>query len=198
MAQVNPSMALRVDKMTFDAYQTKDGKWVQLLGVDYLKHVPIIFKVLGISGRAWGSLAFEILTTPSVLKDPLQLVPLAFGNITQSIKKEILTYNWDALKELFDSKGVWYTYVAVSNQVFHDEQCKATNTFLWPKEEDVDVNYVQGRVNNPCQVTSWKNSSGGGGGDEFAYGQPDSTKMIGRTTPIGEWKLEDFVKERMK
>ena len=38
--------------------------------------------------RAWGSLAYEILTTPSVLKDPLQLVPLAFSNITQSIKKE--------------------------------------------------------------------------------------------------------------
>ena len=103
---------------------------------------------------------------------------------------------------------MWYTHVAVSNQVFHDEQCKATNTFLWPKEEDVDVNYVQGRVNNPCQVTSWKNSSGsggsggegeggGGGSDEFVYGRPDSTKMIGRTTPIGEWKLEDFMKERM-
>jgi len=46
MAQVNPSMALRVDKMTFDAYQTKDGKWVQLLGVDYLKHVRDFINVL--------------------------------------------------------------------------------------------------------------------------------------------------------
>ena len=32
MCQVNLDMTLKVDKMTFECYQTKDGKWIQLLG----------------------------------------------------------------------------------------------------------------------------------------------------------------------
>lgn len=116
MAQVNPDMSLQLDKMSFDSYCTKDGKWIQLLGVDYLKHVPLFFKCFDITGQGWMSVAKELLTTPSVLKDPMQIVPLVFNNVSKSIRKEMNARNWSELKILFDEKKMWYTHIAVPNQ----------------------------------------------------------------------------------
>ena len=119
MAQVNSSMSLQIEKMTFDSYETKDGKWIQMLGVDYLKHVPIIFKCFGVSVKGWFSLLKEIFSSPSVLKDPLKIVPLAFANITRTMRTEIGKRNWSELKTLFDEKKVWYTHIAVSELCYY-------------------------------------------------------------------------------
>jgi crotonobetainyl-CoA:carnitine CoA-transferase CaiB-like acyl-CoA transferase len=189
MSQVNSEMSLEIEKMSFESYCTKDGKWVQLLGVDYLKHVPRLFECFDIKGKAWWRVFAEVLTTPSVLATPLKIVPLVFANITRSLRAEINRRNWADLKTLFDEKGMWYTHIAVPSQVFHDAQAQVTRTFLYPTEKDVDVNYTTGRIQNPCQFTTWKQG-------EIVYGNPDSTQVVGLTTSKGEWSLKEF-KESM-
>ena len=189
MSQVNSEMSLEIEKMSFESYCTKDGKWVQLLGVDYLKHVPRLFECFDIKGKAWWRLIAEIITNPSVLATPLKIVPLAFANITRSLRAEINRRTWTELKALFDEKGVWYTHIAVPSQVFHDVQAQLTRTFLYPTDKDVDVNFTKGRIQNPCQFTTWTRG-------EIVYGNPDSTQVVGSTTIKGEWSLKEF-KESM-
>ena len=83
-----------------------------ITGVDYLKHVPIMFKAFGLKRSGWASLFFEVITNPSKLTSIKHLIPLIFSNITRTFRNYIMNQNWKDLKLLMDEKQIWYTTIA--------------------------------------------------------------------------------------
>lgn len=65
-------------------------------------------------------------------------------------------------------------------------QAQITRTFLYPNEKDLNNNYSEGRIQNPCQITLWKK-------DDITYGAPDSTNCVGTTTLKSSINYDDFL-----
>ena len=180
MSQKNPKMGLALRKMSFDSYQTQDGKWVQLLGVDYKTHVPRVLKALGIASTSYKKVAGTFFSSLPFFQSPMEAVPLLFGGITDCIGKGIKELTWAELQCKFDKHNVWYTTVSTPIEVLSNEQAHATLTFRWPTQElarQRDISTV--RINSPIQLYSWKQ----GGTEAHVYGEPDSTEIVGPIEP---------------
>jgi crotonobetainyl-CoA:carnitine CoA-transferase CaiB-like acyl-CoA transferase len=156
-------MGVAIDKMSFDAYVTKDGQWVQLLGVDYKVHVPRVFKALGIS---YGKVFNTLISSLTKISSPLELVPVMFYEVTDNIRNKMLEMTYNEVKACFAQHNVWYTTVASPEQAICNEQAIITQAFRW---KDGVRNSETLLVNSPCQMTFWKR-------DSFEYGRPDSVK----------------------
>merc|ERR1711968_227024 len=183
MSQKNPKMGLALRKMSFDSYQTKDGKWVQLLGVDYKTHVPRVFKALGIASNSYKTVAGKFFKSAPFFQSPMEAVPLIFGSVTDCISKGIGALSWADLQQKFNEHDVWYTTVATPAEVLQNEQAHATRSFCWPSEDLAKQrDLATARINSPIQLYSWKN----GGSEAHVYGDPDSTKVVMATGPKSE------------
>ena len=173
MSQVNPDMGVAIDKMSFDAYVTKDGQWIQLLGVDYKKHVPRVFKALGIG---YGPTIKTFLSTLTSLSSPMELIPVIFHEITANIRSKMNDMTYMEVKQCFDTNDVWYTTVASPEQAIQNVQARMTGAFRWKRNGNGDgkngglKDDATLLVNSPCQMTVWKRGG-------FEYGNPDSTEM---------------------
>ena len=165
MNQINPDMGVAIDKMSFDAYVTKDGQWVQLLGVDYKKHVPRVFKALKIG---FGATVGTFLSSLPAVSQPMELIPVMFHDITAKIRHKMTTMTYAQVTACFDHHDVWYTTVASPEQAVQNEQARVTGAFRWKKGARRDDATLL--VNSPCQMTVWKK-------DNFEYGVPDSVQM---------------------
>ena len=186
MSQKNPKMGLELRKMSFDSYQTRDGKWVQLLGVDYKTHVPRVFKALGISGKSYKSVLGTFFCRAPFFQSPMEAVPLIFGSVTDCISEGIGALSWAELQRKFNEHDVWYTTVATPAEVLRNEQAHATRAFCWPTEDlAAQRDMATARINTPIQLYSWKS----GGSDSHVYGEPDSTRIVVPTGP----KAEQFI-----
>ena len=173
-ANKGSEMGLKVDKMSFETYRTADGKWLQMLGVDYKKHVPRLFKALGIAGASYRRVVWAALMGFD-RKNPLALVPVIFGKVTECIREAIAARTWAELEPIFKAHDVWHTSVATPAEAACNEQARVTRAFRYASREQVDVpGHV--RVNAPLQVTRWAK------GDVTArYGDPDDAPLIGPT-----------------
>ena len=150
--------------MSFDAYLTKDGQWVQLLGVDYKKHVPKVFKSLGIG---YGSAVRKLLSSLPWIDSPMALIPILFYDVTKSIRDVIGRTEWKDLKSKFDKDDIWYTTVASPEQALENEQARVTRAFRWRRGTQRDGTTLL--VNSPCQTTAWRANN-----VPHVYGEPDS------------------------
>ena len=165
MNQINPGMGVAIDKMSFDAYVTNDGQWVQLLGVDYKTHVPRVFKALGIG---FGGTISTFLSSLPAVSTPMELIPVMFHDITAKIRRKMTTMTFADVAACFDHHDVWYTTVASPEQAVENEQARVTGAFRWKKGTHKDDATLL--VNSPCQMTVWTQ-------DTFEYGVPDSVQM---------------------
>lgn len=180
MSQKNPKMGLALRKMSFDSYQTSDGKWVQLLGVDYKTHVPRVFKALGIASKSYKTVAGKFLSRMPFFQSPMEAVPLLFGSVTDCIKRGIKELTWADLQRKFNKHDVWYTTVATPVEVLRNVQAYSTRTFRWPTEDLArQRDLATARVNTPIQLYSWKQ----GGAEAHVYGEPDSTVLVAPIEP---------------
>lgn len=109
---------------SFQCYKTKDGVWIQLIGVDLLKDVG---KLLGAFGL-W----------PAVLKGLFPFI-YAFATAKGSLFKKIREvgkflipivenklgeYTFDELAAKLDKDGIWFCKVGVSDQMAYHPQVK--------------------------------------------------------------------------
>ena len=187
-ANKGSEMGLKVDKMSFETYCTADGKWLQLLGVDYKKHVPRVFKALGIAGASYRRVIWAAITGFD-RKNPLALVPVVFGKVTECIREAIAAKTWAELEPVFKEHDIWHTSVATAAEAACNEQARVTRTFRYASEEEVDVpRHV--RVNAPLQITRWRT-----GDVSKAYGEPDDSPSIGQTKSARSIKFDAFATE---
>jgi crotonobetainyl-CoA:carnitine CoA-transferase CaiB-like acyl-CoA transferase len=173
-ANKGSEMGLKVDKMSFETYRTADGKWLQMLGVDYKKHVPRMFKALGIAGASYRRVIWAALTGFD-RKNPLALVPVVFGKVTECIREAIAAKTWAELEPIFKAHDVWHTSVATPAEAACNEQARATRAFRYASAGQINVP-AHVRVNAPLQMTRWA------AGDMTArYGDPDEAPDVGPT-----------------
>ena len=170
-------------KMSFDCYKTKDGKWVQLLGVDWIKHVPLMLSAMGIKKQTYLRTFLKVLGNLS-LGQTDQIVGSIFTTVSASLNDYISKYEWSDLQAHFIKHNVWHTGVATPEEGIRSEQARETLSFFWPSEEEVGEP-TTARVHSPLQTTNWTS-------DTFVYGKPDSIKIVGTSCCAARIQLDDF------
>eukprot|EP00929_Paragymnodinium_shiwhaense_P090621 TRINITY_DN50795_c0_g1_i1.p1 TRINITY_DN50795_c0_g1~~TRINITY_DN50795_c0_g1_i1.p1 ORF type:complete len:398 (-),score=68.81 TRINITY_DN50795_c0_g1_i1:120-1313(-) len=95
-------------------YRTKDGKYLQLVGVEMKRHLPNILKVLGLE-----RIMPELKNYPKSRKLIIAEMDRAFAEKTEQ--------EWT---DLFDASDVWYTRVKRLEDMLQDEQALAVNAFV--------------------------------------------------------------------
>ena len=156
-----------------------------MLGVDYKKHVPRVFKALGIAGLLTG----ESSGRHHRHDRKIALVPVVFGKVTECIREAIAAKTWAELEPVFKEHDIWHTSVATAAEAACNEQARVTRTFRYASEEEVDVpRHV--RVNAPLQITRWRT-----GDVSKAYGEPDDSPSIGQTKSARSIKFDAFATE---
>lgn len=95
-------------------YRTKDGRYIMLVGVEMMRHLPGILQVLGIS-----DLLKEMKGFPGNREMFIAEMDRAFATKTEA--------EWI---QLLDKAGVWYARVRKLEDMLHDEQANACRSFV--------------------------------------------------------------------
>jgi len=119
---------------TVNSFRTSDGMWIQLLGVDIKRHLPIIVTALGIKWATYGKALWAVLTEviPNFKGAPtfLERIQPVFFQLNGQLKRAIGQRTWAECKELFERHDVWHCTVNMPKDALGSEQARATNTFL--------------------------------------------------------------------
>lgn len=97
---------------TANSFLTKDGVWIQLLGVDLGRHLHKTLSALGIAGKVYRRLVSPLVSkmllgSGSVLLRALHLMRVMNAGIEKAVGK--LTYA--ECEQLFKEKDVWYVTI---------------------------------------------------------------------------------------
>ncbi|CAK0909611.1 unnamed protein product [Prorocentrum cordatum] len=95
-------------------YRTKDGKYIQLVGVEMMRHLPGILQALGI---------------PHLLKE-MKGFPGNKDMFIAEMDKAFATKTEAEWTQLFDNAGVWHARVRKLEDMLHDEQANACRSFV--------------------------------------------------------------------
>lgn len=112
---VQRSGRTRVFNPAMNNYKTKDGRYLQLVGVEMHRHFPSIFKALGLTEK----LLPEVKNFPKSRQLMISEMDAAFAEKTEEEWIKIL-----------DSHDVWYTRVRRYEEMPYDEQAEAVNAFV--------------------------------------------------------------------
>ncbi|KNC81939.1 hypothetical protein SARC_05768 [Sphaeroforma arctica JP610] len=123
---------------TFQAYKTKDGMWVELLGLDTKRHLPIALRALGIRLPVFGSVLWAAIA--KVLPNRKEKVLLhrvkpIFAAINKSLETAILTYEWHDLHTLFLKHDVWHNPVRIPEQLLTYSQAHAIGSYVHNRDD---------------------------------------------------------------
>ncbi|GBG33311.1 Succinate--hydroxymethylglutarate CoA-transferase [Hondaea fermentalgiana] len=132
----------------FMSHKTKDGAWIQLLGLDTKRHLPNILSSLGCKwttyARAAYSYLFEVDHNDKHLLRKLQ--PL-FITINQSIESNFAKFTREELVATFDANDTWYGPVRMPSQLISYQQQWDNDVF---SKGDADSDEVL--INSPIRV----------------------------------------------
>jgi len=103
-----------VTNPAMNSYKTKDGRYLMLMGVETMRHMPGILKALGLP-----HLEPELTNFPKNRKDLIREMDVAFATRTEA--------EWVAI---FEESDVWYTSVGRMEDMLHDEQANACRAFV--------------------------------------------------------------------
>jgi len=73
LAQMSPEeFHMKYPVATANSFRTKDGMWIQMLGIDFKRHLPIALNALGCKYSTYGKVMWSIFTEvfPSLMRDP--------------------------------------------------------------------------------------------------------------------------------
>ena len=119
---------------TFASFQTKDGVWVQLLGVDLPRHLPKLLRALGVQlkvyPRAVCTLAKSMICNAKNRNFFEKMFPV-FRVLNSAISSAILDKTWDELHHIFLEHDVWHNMVRTPQQLHHYEQAHIAGGFVW-------------------------------------------------------------------
>jgi len=105
------------------SHVTKDGIWVQLLGLDTKRHVPRILDALGVKWRVVRKVVAALLTEVRFSEKELikKLEPL-FVVINDEIAEQFSRRTFAELKEVFGEHDVWHTVIRMPEQLLSYQQ----------------------------------------------------------------------------
>eukprot|EP00906_Rhabdomonas_costata_P011320 RCo016069 len=116
---------------TANCFRTKDGMWLQMLGVELPRHLMKTLRGLGIRWRVFPMVLWEVLR--SVL--PATGVPLifrltpVFTVINAEMTRAISALTWVEAQTLLREKDIWYCPVQTPAQAGQSLQAHSTGTF---------------------------------------------------------------------
>lgn len=104
---------------TFNCYSTKDGAWVQLLGLEIKRHAIKTLKALGVLPKAIGGAAWVYLTNVAWSKEESKVVKLKpiFEVITRAIEAATSSMTLAELSALFKKHDIWHCPIRVPRQL---------------------------------------------------------------------------------
>lgn len=107
----------------FLSHKTKDGAYVQLLGLDTKRHLPNILTSLGCKWKTAAKSFFTYLFKVDH-KDPVLLRKLdpLFITINESIAESFSNFTYKEIIQRFDSNGTWYGPMRMPSQLISYEQ----------------------------------------------------------------------------
>eukprot|EP00658_Telonema_sp_P-2_P019395 TRINITY_DN17653_c0_g1_i7.p2 TRINITY_DN17653_c0_g1~~TRINITY_DN17653_c0_g1_i7.p2 ORF type:complete len:365 (+),score=79.46 TRINITY_DN17653_c0_g1_i7:1629-2723(+) len=127
---------------TFASFQTADGVWVQLLGIDLPRHLPPTLRALGIQcstyPRAAMSLVKSLLTTERNGNFFEKMFPV-FRVLNSAIGAAIAGKTYAELHAVFDKHDVWHNPVRTPAQLHHYEQAHVAGAFKWDDGSNMRV-----------------------------------------------------------
>jgi crotonobetainyl-CoA:carnitine CoA-transferase CaiB-like acyl-CoA transferase len=126
-------LALNHPLATYNAYMTKDGVWVQLLGLDIGRHLPKYLRVFGIQCKTYTrvltALVLEVVPNYKEKNILLRAGPV-FRVLNSALKEAFGCMTWKQAKLYCDKHDVWYSKVATPATALKNRQAHAGNTFL--------------------------------------------------------------------
>ena len=102
----------------FTAFRCKDGQWLQLLGLEFQKHLPLQLDALGITQRL---VQIGLATTSDQMRNRSALLREMDAAFATRSRAEWVTR--------FRERGVWHCEVARIEDVLKDEQAHAAHAF---------------------------------------------------------------------
>eukprot|EP00656_Telonema_subtile_P007517 TRINITY_DN13526_c0_g1_i4.p1 TRINITY_DN13526_c0_g1~~TRINITY_DN13526_c0_g1_i4.p1 ORF type:complete len:235 (+),score=47.24 TRINITY_DN13526_c0_g1_i4:211-915(+) len=127
---------------TFASFQTQDGVWVQLLGVDLPRHLPTTLRALGIQFDVYPRVAWafskSMLTQARSVNFFDKMFPV-FRVLNGAIGAAIRTKSYSELHLLFEQHDVWHNPVRTPEQVHHYDQAHVAGGFVWDQSSGVRV-----------------------------------------------------------
>eukprot|EP00164_Ancoracysta_twista_P012776 GFYU01020152.1.p1 GENE.GFYU01020152.1~~GFYU01020152.1.p1 ORF type:complete len:238 (-),score=49.20 GFYU01020152.1:216-929(-) len=117
---------------TANSFKTKDGVWVQMLGVNMPKTLSPWLSALNVKYSTYARLLIAVLTQvlPSLRTQtmvtairPLQKI------LNETFERCISQITWEDLQKIFDTNNVWYNKVNMLPQALHHRQARASNVF---------------------------------------------------------------------
>jgi len=118
---------------TFNSFQTRDGMWVQLLGVDIARHLGRTLKSLGIARPTYAKMLWVAATKVVPNKKVRSLIIRArpvFWVMNQNIRAGIASFTWAELQVRFRKYDVWHSPIRMPRQVISYKQAHDNGVFL--------------------------------------------------------------------
>jgi crotonobetainyl-CoA:carnitine CoA-transferase CaiB-like acyl-CoA transferase len=133
---------LRNSIVTTNAFCTKDGVWVQLLGVDIDRHLPLFLSAFKVKYSTYLNVLKVVVTEvlPSKQKSlVLKLMPV-FITLNTILRDCFAKLNWDECQSLLEKHELWYCVVNTIPLVRYSKQAQELGIFeVDPKTNLTDV-----------------------------------------------------------
>eukprot|EP00457_Paulinella_chromatophora_P010324 gb/GEZN01010422.1/.p1 GENE.gb/GEZN01010422.1/~~gb/GEZN01010422.1/.p1 ORF type:complete len:369 (-),score=56.21 gb/GEZN01010422.1/:134-1189(-) len=127
-----PTFHMRWPNITSNVFKTKDGAWIQLLGVEMFKSLPKMFKVFPPPKMLFVKLAAVAVCQILPAKPPDRLfkaIP-AIEMLNNFFASRIITKEWKEWKKIFKQYDIWHCLVNTPKEASENRQAWATHSFL--------------------------------------------------------------------
>ncbi len=134
---------LRTPLPLYASHKSKDGMWIQFLGLDTARHVPKFLSAFkGLKFRVYLQLLYAVLfkIIPN-FREPnlLQRVLPAFITLNTAIEDVVAQHTYDELREIFHKHDIWYTPIRVPAQLLDYQQLWDNNMLVKKKGGGITV-----------------------------------------------------------
>ena len=126
-----------------NGFRTKDGMWIQMMGVEVGRHLPRLIRCLGVSGQVCQSvgyaLCFQVARKFVTEKTSLLKILPVIKAINRVLAKKIGNMDWEQVQDLFSKWNIWHTPVRTPESVFVSEQALALNLLYRDRQGNILV-----------------------------------------------------------
>jgi len=137
--------------VTGNSHALKDGRWVQLLGLDASIHLPKILRALGVAWKGWPQIMWTLLrdVVPNKTAENTyeRMMPVLI-RVNEILRDGMAALTLDEFKKRAVRHDVWYTIIRKPNELIDYEQCKAIGVFATMEHGS------QVRVTSPINMQS--------------------------------------------
>jgi len=118
---------------TANSFRTKDGVWVQFLGVDIKRHLMKTLGALGVKYTTLAKVLWAVVT--EVLPNTsaptlLDRIPPVFVRLNGALKRRVGELTWLECKALFERHDVWHCRVNMPKDALGSVQARECGTFI--------------------------------------------------------------------